>query len=86
MLTSYDRNQSCGIGTYTIENFDMAKLSQALWQKHNIYNITVGVPPMEEDGERIVGMRVTPSIYTTLRELDMFVEAVTFYVNNGLPD
>lgn len=85
MLTSYDRDQSCGIGTYTIENFDMAKLSQVLWQKHNIYNITVGVPPMEKDGERIIGMRVTPSIYTTLRELDVFVEAVTYYVNHGLP-
>ncbi|MFC2166981.1 aminotransferase class V-fold PLP-dependent enzyme [Acidobacteriota bacterium] len=86
MLFSFDPKQSCGVATYTIENFDMAKLSQILWQKHNIYNITVGVPPAEEGGESTVGMRVTPSIYTTLPELDMFVKAVTFYVNNGLPN
>lgn len=85
MLTPYDRDQSCGIGTFTIENFDMGKLSQTLWQKHNIYNITVGVPPAEENGERVIGMRVTPSIYTTLRELDTFIGAVEFYVKNGLP-
>jgi isopenicillin-N epimerase len=84
MLTPYDRDQSCGIGTFTIENFDMGKLSQTLWQKHNIYNITVGVPPAEENGERVIGMRVTPSIYTTLRELDTFIGAVEFYVKNGL--
>jgi len=83
MLTPYDRDQSCGIGTFTIENFDMAQLSQVLWQKHNIFNITVGVPPAEENGERVTGMRVSPSIYTTLQELDMFIEAVSFYVKNG---
>lgn len=85
MLTPYDRDQSCGIGTYTIENFDMGKLSQTLWQKHNIYNITVGIPPAEGKSDNVIGMRVTPSIYTTLRELDVFIEAVSFYVKNGLP-
>jgi hypothetical protein len=36
-------------------------------------------------GENISGMRVTPSIYTTLRELDIFIDAVSNYVKNGLP-
>lgn len=79
MLTSYDRAQSCGIGTYTVENFDLPKLQQVLFHKHKIYTITVRVP------EDVIGMRVTPSIYTTLRELDMFVEAVSHYVKSGLP-
>jgi isopenicillin-N epimerase len=84
-LTSYDPEQSCGIGTYTVENFDMGKLAQVLFDKHKIYVIAVGVPSPELGGENIVGMRVTPSIYTTLRELDIFIEAVSHYVKNGLP-
>jgi len=35
--------------------------------------------------EKITGIRVTPSIYTMLRELDMFIEVVYYYVKNGLP-
>jgi len=85
IMTSFDPEQSCGIGTYTVENFDMGKLAQVLFDKHKIYVIAVGVPSPELGGENIVGMRVTPSIYTTLRELDIFIEAVSHYVKNGLP-
>ena len=85
MLTSYDPKQSCGLGTYTIENMDMGKLSQVLFDKHKIYNITVGVPPVVQTDENIIGMRVSPSIYTSLREIDLFIDAVSHYVKNGLP-
>jgi len=85
ILTSYDPAQSCGIGTFTVKNFDMGKLSQILYEKHKIYTITVGVPSEDIDGENIIGMRVTPSIYTTLREMDIFIEAVSHYIKNGLP-
>lgn len=79
ILTSYDPEQSCGIGTFTVENMDMAGLQDVLFEKHKIYTITVKVP------EDVVGIRVTPSIYTTLRELDLFVEKVSHYIKNGLP-
>ncbi len=79
ILTSYSPEQSCGLGTFTVENFDIPKLTQVLFDKHKIYSISVGVP------EDTVGIRVSPSIYTTLGELDMFVEAVTHYIKNGLP-
>jgi len=85
ILTSYDPEQSCGIGTFTVENMDLAKLVQVLFEKHKIYIITVGIPSPELGGEEISGIRVTPSIYTTLRELDTFIEAVSYYVKNGLP-
>jgi hypothetical protein len=35
--------------------------------------------------EGIDAIRVTPSIYTTLRELDLFIEMVSYYVKNGFP-
>lgn len=79
ILTSYDPQQSCGIGTFTVENMDMAKLSEILFEKHKIYTISVNIP------EDVVGIRVTPSIYTTLRELDVFIEAVSYYITHGLP-
>jgi len=85
ILTSYHPEQSCGIGTFTVENMDLSKLVQVLFKKHKIYIITVGVPSFDLDGEKITGIRVTPSIYTTLRELDAFIEAVSYYVKNGLP-
>ena len=85
MLTSYDPVQSCGLGTFTVEHLDMGKLSQILFEKHKIYSITVGVPPVVQTGENVVGMRVTPSIYTSLKELDLFIETVSHYVKNGLP-
>ncbi|MBN2245635.1 MAG: aminotransferase class V-fold PLP-dependent enzyme [Candidatus Aminicenantes bacterium] len=80
ILTSFEIEQSCGIGTFTVEGMDMGKLSGQLLNHHKIYTTTVGLP----DG--VHGMRVTPSIYTTLREIDIFIEAVSYYVKNGLPE
>lgn len=79
ILTSYDPAQSCGIGTFTVENMDLTKLTQVLFDKHKIYVISIKIP------DEISGVRVTPSIYTTLRELDIFIEAVSYYIKNGLP-
>jgi len=80
ILTSYDPLQSCGIGTFTVENMDMEKLNQVLFEKHKIFTTSIQIP------DEIMGIRVTPSIYTTLRELDMFVEAISHYIKQGLPD
>jgi len=82
ILTSYDPEQSCGLGAFTVENMDLGKLVQVLFKKHKIYIITVGVPSFDLEGENITGIRVTPSIYTTLRELDAFIEAVSYYVKH----
>jgi len=80
ILTPYSPEQSCGIGTFTVDHIDISELTQVLFEKHKIYSISVGVP------EDTVGIRVTPSVYTTLRELDIFIEAVKHYITNGLPD
>ena len=79
ILTSYDRDQSCGLGAFTVENMDLKKLVKILFDKHKIFTIAVNVP------EKTVAIRVTPSIYTTLREMDLFVDAVSHYVKTGLP-
>jgi len=84
LLTSYDPDQSCGIGTYSVAGFDMGKMNQALFNKYKIYATTVGVPAPEKKGKNITGMRITPSIYTLPQELDMFVDAVSDLIKNGL--
>jgi len=85
LYTSLDKQQSCGIGTFAVEGFNMPKLSQALYEKDKIYNILVGIPSVVKGDKNVLAMRVTPSIYTPLRDLDIFVDAVSHYVKHGLP-
>jgi selenocysteine lyase/cysteine desulfurase len=79
ILTSYDPEQSCGIGTFTVDNMDIGKLASALADRHKIYVTTLALP------DNVRAIRVTPSVYTTLHELDVFIEAVAVFVKNGLP-
>ncbi len=78
-LTSFNPSQSCGLGTFVVEKMDMPKLSQVLFERHKIYTIPVTIP------EGMVGIRVTPSIYTSLDELSRFIECTAHYIKHGLP-
>ncbi|MFC2168958.1 aminotransferase class V-fold PLP-dependent enzyme [Acidobacteriota bacterium] len=78
-LTSLDPKQSCGIGAFSIEEIDIKKLRDILFDKHKIFTITIKLP------EGIEAFRITPSIYTQLSELDYFIDTVSHYVKNGLP-
>lgn len=44
-------------------------LDRRLWEEHRILVTAIEHPELE-------GVRVTPSVYTTLEEIDRFVEAV----------
>jgi selenocysteine lyase/cysteine desulfurase len=69
---------SCGIATFAIADIDPTKLAEHLFTKHRI--ITVAI-----DHATIKGVRVTPNVYTTFDEIDMFCEAVENVLANGLP-
>ncbi|MBU0639481.1 MAG: aminotransferase class V-fold PLP-dependent enzyme [Planctomycetes bacterium] len=69
---------TCAFVTFAIDGIDNGKLVAHLWGKHNIYTIAI-------DHEDIHGVRVTPNLYTTLDEIDMFCEAVEDVLANGLP-
>lgn len=69
---------SCGIGNVRIEGLDTARLQEWLWSSRHI--LTVAIVHDEFNG-----LRVTPSVYTTLEELDRFVEAVEHAIRHGLP-
>jgi len=86
ILTPFDPQQSCGIGTFTVDKMDMGKLSAALFDRYKIVTTGVGIPAPDGSEEgRVNGIRVTPSIYTLPRELDIFIEAVARFVTEGLP-
>jgi len=76
--TSFDPDQSACIGTVGIEGVKSADLTAHLWAKHRIVVTPIVL-------EHIDGIRVTPNTYTTLRELDLFCEALESVLQNGLP-
>ena len=68
---------------------DNPSIKNALFQREKREGIvakTFSFPSAEVGGEDVVSTRVAPSIYTSLEEVDMFVEAVESYVRHGLPE
>lgn len=77
--TSLKPGYACGIATVEIDGIDPGNLSGWLWNEHKIRTI----PIVHEDFQ---GIRVSPSVYTTLEELDRFVDAMQHAADNGLPE
>ena len=69
ILHSSDPEQSCGIGMLTFNGVDTRKIGQALEANHRIFTAVMG-------HEEYTGMRVTPSVYSTLADVDYFARAV----------
>jgi len=75
--TSRNPEFACGIATIQIKGVDSTKLSDHLWNKHKI--IVTPIKHVEFEG-----IRVSPNVYTTLNELDRFVDAMRAVINNGI--
>jgi selenocysteine lyase/cysteine desulfurase len=78
LLTPFDPEQSCGLALFDIEGVDPGKLGAHLWDRHRII-----VTPIAHEEFR--GIRVTPNVYTTLNEIDIFCDAVEKVISKGLP-
>lgn len=76
--TSFDDNQSCGIGNVEMEGIDPNALVTYLMDKHKIFTT-----PIIHD--EFKGLRITPNVYTTLRELDRFIDVMSTVAKKGLP-
>ena len=76
--TSLDRRFSCGIANVEIAGVDTRKLTQHLWNRYRIL-VTPIVHP------EFAGLRITPSVYTTLQEIDYFCDAMESVLEKGLP-
>jgi selenocysteine lyase/cysteine desulfurase len=76
--TSFDANQSCGIANVEIIDMDPVALSGYLMSMHKIFTTVIV-------HDEFKGIRITPNIYTTLKELDRFCSAMERISKNGLP-
>jgi selenocysteine lyase/cysteine desulfurase len=70
ILHSLDPAQSCGIGFLSFAaGVDAGKLRDTLYNKYNI--ITTYMPH-----EAYSGLRITPNVYSTIRDIDYFCDVV----------
>ncbi len=76
--TSLKPGFACGIATVQIEGIDTLALNEWLWDRHRIISVAIKHDEFE-------GLRVSPSVYTSLDELDRFCEAMEHVIRHGLP-
>ena len=78
ILTPLNDTESCGIGFMSIEGFPPEKLQAYLWEKHRI----ITTPIVHEEFQ---GLRITPNVYTTPEEIDVFCARMETTLKTGLP-
>ncbi|MFQ5677145.1 MAG: aminotransferase class V-fold PLP-dependent enzyme [bacterium] len=76
--TSLKPGFACGLANVQIEGVDPLELTGYLWREHRII-----VTPIKH--AECEGIRVTPNVYTTLDEIDRFVDAMETVIKKGLP-
>lgn len=67
--TPADPARSCGIANVGIKDMKPADMSKTLLDKYKIWTVAI-------DGQGVQGCRITPNVYTTTTELDVFVKAL----------
>ncbi len=70
LYTSLKPEYSCAIATFGIEGWKPADIDSKLFELKKIHCTTV-------NHENVHGVRITPHVYTSLRDLDRLVEAIT---------
>jgi isopenicillin-N epimerase len=75
MLNSRLPNQAWGLSNVSLEGIDASRAYDFLWTKYRI--ITAAIKRSDYQG-----LRVTPNIYTTLEEVDMFAAAIQDLLKN----
>ena len=73
--TSLNPKWGCAIGNIGIEGKKPGELDSFLYDKYKIH--VVGI-----EWENIHGVRITPSVYTTLDNLDLLVEGITKFAGS----
>ncbi len=68
--TSLKTEFSCALANFSIEGMKPEDIDTQLYDKYRIH--TVGI-----NWENVHGVRVTPNVYTTIKDLDLLVKAIT---------
>jgi selenocysteine lyase/cysteine desulfurase len=67
--TPLNKESSCALACFSIEGIEPDAIVSKLFNEHQILTVPIKI-------EGVKGVRVTPHIYTTTRDLDRFVAAV----------
>ena len=72
---------SCALASFTLEGLSPEGLVRFLQRRHaiTVQHISSSYAP------EVNAVRVTPSLYTTLQELDAFCDVVADVAKHGLP-
>ena len=83
ILSNLDPGQTWGVAMVGIDGVDARALSQFMMDRYRIViNAVVGGQPPNQVFD-YTGLRVTPNVYTTLAEIDVFVDAMQDALKNG---
>ena len=76
--------QAWGVAAVCIEGIDVRSLAKFLRDRYKIIAVPLvgGAPPNQVFDYQ--ALRISPNIYTTLEEIDTFVEAMEDAVKNGV--
>jgi isopenicillin-N epimerase len=77
ILTPLDSPYAGAIGFFTVTGMDMAKLNGWLFDRYRIVNTLITHP-------EFTGLRITPNVYTTPDEIDLFAEKVLEAIRKGI--
>jgi selenocysteine lyase/cysteine desulfurase len=77
LLAPLDSKYSGALALVTIDGLEFGQLSQWLMAKHHIVNT-----PMKHDD--FEGIRITPNVYTTVDEIDIFADKMIDAIRKGI--
>jgi len=73
--TSFHPKWGCAIGNIGIEGRKPGDLDSFLLEKYRVHTVAI-------NWENIVGVRVTPNVYTTTKNLDVLVEGIKEFIKS----
>jgi isopenicillin-N epimerase len=77
IFTPLGPNQSGAIGVFGIDGMDMGPLVNWLASQHRIVTAGIGT-------DEFNGIRITPNVYTTVDEVDLFADRVIHAIHKGI--
>ena len=67
--TPFEAHRSCGIGNVGLKNMKPSELEKRLYNEYKIFTVAI-------DYANVKGCRITPNVFTTTQELDVFINAM----------
>lgn len=70
ILTPFeDPQRACAIACLSVKNMSASELAEKLWTKYKIFTVAIEHPAVK-------GVRITPHCFTSVKEIDFFIQAV----------